>query len=81
MYGDFEMVRLLVENGANVNQRATGRFFMPEDQKKGKTKYTTYEGEFVYIMKAEKQRFYVHVFVESLNLRNILQWVQEYALS
>ena len=39
------MVRLLVENGANVNQRATGRFFLPEDQKKGKTKTTNYEGQ------------------------------------
>ena len=44
VYGDFEMVRLLVENGANVNQRATGRFFLPEDQKKGKTSTTNYEG-------------------------------------
>ena len=42
--GDFEMVRLLVENGADVNQRATGRFFLPEDQKKGKTKTTSYAG-------------------------------------
>ena len=44
VYGDFDMVKLLVEAGADVNQRATGRFFLPEDQKKGRTKYTNYEG-------------------------------------
>ena len=38
------MVRLLVENGANVNQRATGCFFLPEDQKKRMTKSTNYKG-------------------------------------
>ena len=42
--GNFEMVKLLVENGADVNQRATGRFFLPEDQKNGRTKTTNYEG-------------------------------------
>lgn len=45
VYGDFEMVRLLVENGANVCQRATGRFFLPEDQKKGRKTTTNYEGK------------------------------------
>ena len=45
VYGDFEMVKLLVENGTNVNQRATGRFFLPEDQKKGRRRVTTYTGE------------------------------------
>ncbi|KAJ8301067.1 hypothetical protein KUTeg_020054 [Tegillarca granosa] len=44
VFGDFESVKLLVQNGANVNQRATGRFFLPEDQKKGKTPSTNYEG-------------------------------------
>ena len=53
--GDFEMVRLLVENGADVNQRATGRFFLPEDQKKGTTKTTNYEGKFMYIYIKTKQ--------------------------
>ncbi|KAK6994962.1 transient receptor potential cation channel subfamily v member 6 [Biomphalaria glabrata] len=42
--GDFDSVQLLVESGANVNQRATGRFFLPEDQKKGYTGNTNYEG-------------------------------------
>ena len=46
VYGDFEMVRLLVEDGANVNQRATGRFFLPEDQKKGIKQTTSYEGKY-----------------------------------
>ena len=45
MYGDLESVKLLVSNGANVNQRASGRFFLPEDQKNGRTKETTYQGE------------------------------------
>ena len=29
---DMDMVRMLVTRGANVNQRASGRFFLPEDQ-------------------------------------------------
>jgi hypothetical protein len=41
---NFEMVKLLVENGADVAQRATGRFFLPEDQKHCKTRTTSYEG-------------------------------------
>ena len=44
VYGDQDLVKLLVENGADVNQRATGRFFLPEDQKKKKVKVTNYEG-------------------------------------
>lgn len=44
VYGDFESVKLLVSNGANVNQRATGRFFLPDDQKTGRKKETTYKG-------------------------------------
>lgn len=44
VYGDFESVKLLVSNGAYVNQRATGRFFLPEDQKNTRTKQTNYEG-------------------------------------
>jgi len=38
-------VKLLVTAGANVNQRATGRFFLPEDQKNGQKKETDYNGE------------------------------------
>ncbi|KAL4226497.1 hypothetical protein ACF0H5_014482 [Mactra antiquata] len=44
VYGDFESVKLLVSNGAYVNQRATGRFFLPEDQKNGRTNQTNYQG-------------------------------------
>ena len=33
VYGDLEMVKMLVEAGADVHQRASGRFFLPEDQK------------------------------------------------
>lgn len=44
IFGNFEAVKLLVENGANINERASGRFFLPEDQKKGRTKNTNYEG-------------------------------------
>ncbi|XP_052231546.1 transient receptor potential cation channel subfamily V member 5-like isoform X2 [Dreissena polymorpha] len=44
VYGDFESVKLLVSNGAYINQRATGRFFLPEDQKLGLTKETNYQG-------------------------------------
>ncbi len=47
MYGDFEMVKFLVDKGANVGQRAIGRFFMPEDQKFGLTKTTNYIGTYV----------------------------------
>ena len=42
--GNLEIVRLLIENGADVNQRATGRFFLPEDQKKRRKKNTNYKG-------------------------------------
>ncbi|XP_046356888.2 transient receptor potential cation channel subfamily V member 6-like [Haliotis rufescens] len=42
--GDFERVKILTENGAKVNQRATGRFFLPEDQKKSKSKKTNFDG-------------------------------------
>jgi transient receptor potential cation channel subfamily V protein 6 len=45
VYNDFEMVKLLVTAGANVNQRATGRFFLPEDQKNGRKKFTDYNGK------------------------------------
>jgi len=45
VYGDFESVKLLVSNGAYINQRATGRFFLPEDQKLGgDKKETNYQG-------------------------------------
>ncbi|XP_050404943.1 transient receptor potential cation channel subfamily V member 6 isoform X2 [Patella vulgata] len=43
--GNLKAVQLLVENGADVNQRATGQFFQPEDVKHGKDrKQTNYEG-------------------------------------
>ncbi|XP_046544515.1 transient receptor potential cation channel subfamily V member 5-like [Haliotis rubra] len=42
--GDFEGVKTLVENGAIINQRATGRFFLPEDQKKSRKKKTNFDG-------------------------------------
>jgi len=45
VYGDFESVKLLVSNGAFINQRATGRFFLPEDQKIGVPKHkSNYQG-------------------------------------
>ncbi|BFZ08106.1 hypothetical protein BsWGS_11144 [Bradybaena similaris] len=42
--GDYELVKLLVSAGALVNQRATGRFFLPEDQKQRHVGKTNYEG-------------------------------------
>lgn len=42
--GDLEAVQLLVKNGAKINQRATGRFFLPEDQKNNPVKETSYSG-------------------------------------
>ena len=44
VYGEFEMVKQLVESGANINQRATGTFFLPNDQKKAGDSATNYEG-------------------------------------
>lgn len=45
VHEDLESVKLLVEKGANVNQRATGRFFLPDDQKtEPKAKHTNYVG-------------------------------------
>jgi len=41
---DFEMVKRLVECGADVNQRASGRFFLPDDQKQQRTGVTDYIG-------------------------------------
>ncbi|KAK7475681.1 hypothetical protein BaRGS_00033107, partial [Batillaria attramentaria] len=43
--GDFESVKLLIEMGADINQRATGRFFRPKDQKDDPSGETNYEGE------------------------------------
>ena len=49
VYGNLAAVKLLVQNGAIVNQRAAGRFFLPEDMKKGHKKKTlqdtNYEGK------------------------------------
>ncbi|CAG5132741.1 unnamed protein product, partial [Candidula unifasciata] len=42
--GNFDLVKMLVSAGALVNQRATGRFFLPEDQKQGYTGRTNYKG-------------------------------------
>ncbi|XP_067930551.1 transient receptor potential cation channel subfamily V member 5-like [Watersipora subatra] len=42
--GDLDSVKLLVKSGANVNQQATGRFFLPEDQIKKETNNTDYVG-------------------------------------
>ncbi|KAL8580157.1 hypothetical protein ACOMHN_043042 [Nucella lapillus] len=42
--GDLEAAQLLVKNGANVHQRASGRFFLPEDQKNHPVKETNYSG-------------------------------------
>ena len=41
VYGDFEMVRFMVEKGADTTQRATGRFFLPDDQRPPNKKKTT----------------------------------------
>jgi len=43
--GDLDSVKLLIDKGANINQRATGRFFQPEDQKKKRTNQTNYFGK------------------------------------
>lgn len=53
--GDFDSVKLLVENGANVNQRATGKFFLPEDHKKNNKKKTEYSG---------KRKSFLHFFLK-----------------
>lgn len=42
--GDLDAVQLLVKQGANINQRAVGRFFLPEDQKNKPVKETDYSG-------------------------------------
>jgi len=41
---DVAMVKRLVECGADVNQRASGRFFLPDDQKQLRTDATDYVG-------------------------------------
>jgi len=38
------MVRRLVQCRADVHQRASGRFFLPEDQKKQRNEVTDYNG-------------------------------------
>ena len=42
--GDLDAVQLLLKNKANIHQRATGRFFLPEDQKNNPVKETNYYG-------------------------------------
>ena len=46
---DKEMVKRLVTCGADVNQRASGRFFLPEDQKQLRNGVTNYSGLFCYV--------------------------------
>ena len=41
---DLDMVKELVSNGASVNQRACGRYFLPTDQKYNITGDTNYKG-------------------------------------
>ncbi|KAB0794778.1 hypothetical protein PPYR_11617 [Photinus pyralis] len=44
-YSNNELVQDLIETGANVNQRATGSFFLPRDQQRlWPAKHTDYEG-------------------------------------
>ncbi|GAB6026275.1 hypothetical protein CHUAL_012484 [Chamberlinius hualienensis] len=43
-YNNMELVQALVEAGANVNERATGRFFMPSDQKEKLKLKSNYSG-------------------------------------
>jgi len=43
---DVEMVEKLVTCGADVNQRASGRFFLPDDQKQLRSGVTNYIGLF-----------------------------------
>lgn len=44
-YNNWDMVKLLVESGAIINQRAIGTFFLPKDQQKSPPSRTTdYEG-------------------------------------
>ncbi|XP_041349921.1 transient receptor potential cation channel subfamily V member 5-like [Gigantopelta aegis] len=48
VFNRFDAVKELISHKADINQRATGRFFLPEDQKKGKTNNTNYEGDAYY---------------------------------
>ena len=41
---DLDMVKKLVSNGANIQQRACGRYFLPYDQRKNITGATNYKG-------------------------------------
>lgn len=42
---DVDMVRRLIRCGADVNRAASGRFFLPEDQKKQLDGVTDYNGQ------------------------------------
>ncbi|XP_786430.2 transient receptor potential cation channel subfamily V member 5 [Strongylocentrotus purpuratus] len=44
---DFTMVKFLVENGANIDERACGTFFLPDDQKN--TRKDTYDHEVIVV--------------------------------
>ena len=47
VHNDLAMVRRLVACGADVNQRASGRFFLPEDQKLQQDGVTDYNGLYI----------------------------------
>ncbi|CAM1305235.1 Iav (predicted) [Pycnogonum litorale] len=44
IHNELDLLRRIIECGADVNQRATGRFFRPTDQQKTPCRSTTYEG-------------------------------------
>lgn len=44
VHDDYDTVQLLLENGASVNARATGDFFMPEDWEEKDIKTMDYQG-------------------------------------
>lgn len=45
VHDDYDMMTVLLDSGADIKCRATGRFFLPEDQKRArKAKQTNYYG-------------------------------------
>jgi len=39
VYNEIDLFKLLMSNGASVNQRASGRFFLPDDQKNNRRQH------------------------------------------